>query len=165
MSIKPLVSFCLVLLLALLVGCTKKPMPDGMPTLYRVSISVTQEGKPLADATVSLRYADSSAGTWAVGGRTGAEGTANLFTNGYRGAPVGAFKVLLFKQENEGLKEYSESANFEDAQRIKVKIWSCLKEEYNDPEKTPLEVEITSSTKTLKVDAGPAVKIEQPFVP
>ena len=143
-------------------------MPAGMPKLYPVLITVTQEGKPLADAGVSLRYADSSAGTWAIGGVTNATGIVKLHTNGFPGAPEGKFKVVLTKQDNEGMAEYEAAGAQGDAaaaRRVKVKIWSCIKEEYNDPSKTPLAVEITASTKTLEVDAGPVVKIEIPFVP
>ena len=50
------------------------------------------------------------------------------------------------------------------ANTIKARLWSCVKEEYGDPKTTPLEVEITASTKTLTVDAGPAVQIELPLV-
>ena len=159
-----------ILSIVFLTGCGGggRKMPAGMPKLYPVSISVTQEGKPLADASVSLRYADPSAGTWAVGGKTDATGIVKLRTDGFPGAPVGKFKVVLIKQDNEGMEEYAAAGAQGDtvaASKVKVKIWSCVKEEYNDPKKTPLEVEITASTQTLEVDAGPAVKIEQPFVP
>ena len=158
----------LILSIAFFTGCGGKKMPAGMPKLYPVSVSVTQEGKPLDDTAVSLRYSDPTAGTWAVGGKTGTDGIAKLYTNGYPGAPLGKFKVVLIKQASEGGKERDEALARGDtaaASKIKVKLWSCVQEEYNDPEKTPLEVEITASTKTLDVDAGPAVKIEQPFVP
>ena len=136
---------------------------------YPVSISVTQKGKPLTDATVSLRSVDpSSTGTWTIGGTTNANGKVELYTNGYRGAPFGKFKVVLFKQENEGLAAREAAANQGDTaavQRINVKIWSCVEARYNNPKQTPLEVEIAADTKTLDLDAGPAVKIEQAFVP
>ena len=149
------------------IGCSKK-MPDGMPKLYPVSISVTQEGKPFADAVVSLRYADPSAGTWAIGGHTGADGTAKLYTQGYPGAPAGKFKVVLIKEDNEGLTERGDAEARGDAaaaKQIKVKIWSCVEARYNDPKQTPLAVEIAADTKVLDIDAGPAVKIDRPFVP
>ena len=171
MSIKHFLSFCLVLLFAVLLsGCAKK-MPDGMPKLYPVSIAVTQDGTPLAGATVMLRYADPSAGTWAVTGRTEADGVAKLYTNGYLGAPAGTFKVVLDKREHDGLSEeerVAEIAKLQAAQTGAVvpdallqagTKWSYVNPEYNDPAKTPLEVEITSSTKRLSVDGGPAVKV------
>ena len=158
---------CLIVSLVLLPGCGQK-MPDGMPKLYPVSVSVTQEGKPFADALVSLRASDPSAGTWTIGGTTDANGRVELYTNGYRGAPLGKFKVVLVKQENEGAEEHDAAISRGDtaaAQRINVKIWSCVEDRYNDPSQTPLEVEITSGTKTLDVDAGPAVQIARQFVP
>ena len=147
-------------------------MPDGVPKLYPVSVSVTQEGKPLAGATVMLRYADPSAGTWAVTGRTEADGVAKLYTNGYPGAPAGTFKVVLDKREHDGLSEEERVAEIAKLQAAQTGAvipdalmqagikWSYVQPEYNDPAKTPLEVEITSSTKMLPVDAGSAVKIK-----
>ena len=141
-------------------------MPDGMPKLYPVSISVTQEGKPLVDASVSFRYPNNSS-QWAVGGQTDADGKAKLYTNGFPGAPLGQFDVVIFKLDNEGLLERGEAEGRRDpdAHKIRVRIWSCVKEEYNDPQKTPIKVEVTADTKMLEVDAGPAVQIEMPFVP
>ncbi|MDR0871219.1 MAG: DUF4198 domain-containing protein [Planctomycetaceae bacterium] len=159
-----------LLLCLISTGCGQK-MPDGMPKLRPVSVTVMQEGKPLADAAVSLRYPDAAAGNWAIGGQTDANGIAQLFTNGYAGAPLGKFKVVLFKEIEEGMEEYNkamaaamESGNSSAAKKVKVKIWSCVKPEYNDASKTPLEVEITADTKTLSLDAGQAVSIQQDFV-
>ena len=168
MSTKQISPLCLIISLVLLAGCGPK-MPDGMPKLYPVTITVTQENKPLADALVSLRSVDPAAtGTWTVGGRTDTNGSVELYTDGFRGAPLGKFKVVLIKQETEGMEALSEAqesgGNIANAQKG-VKIWSVVKEEYNSQSQTPLEVEITAGTKTLELDAGPAVKIEVPFVP
>ena len=48
-----------IVLLTLLcfAGCTSQKLPDGMPKLYPVTMTVTQEGKPLADASVMLANA------------------------------------------------------------------------------------------------------------
>jgi len=139
-----------------------------MPRLYPVVITVMQEGQPLANCMVSLRYTDPSLGTWAIGGRTDAQGNAQLFTNGFPGAPEGTFKVVLVKQDNEGMFERGEAEGRGDmaaARAIQVRLWSAIELIYNDPATTPLEVEITPSTRTLTVDAGPAVQIDIPVVP
>ena len=166
MIIKRIFSLLLIFSFGLLSGCGGKKLPDGMPKLYPVSISVTQEGKPLADASISFRYPNNSA-PWAVGGQTDTAGKAKLYTNGYPGAPLGQFNVVIFKQDNVGLKERGEAEGRldPDAGKIKVRIWSCVEPQYNDPNKTPIHVEITEKTKTVDIDAGPAVQIEQPFVP
>jgi len=163
MFAKQFLPLCLVSSLVLFSGCGQR-LPDGMPKLYPVTISVIQEGNPLADCSVSLRYADPSLGTWAIGGRTDDSGNAKLFTNGYPGAPEGTFKVVLVKHDNVGLTERGEAEgrnDFEAARRITVRVWSCVEEKYNSLETTPLEVVVAPSTRTLSVDAGPAVEIIQ----
>ncbi len=46
---------CLLLLSApLMTGCTGQQKPKDLPELYPVKITVIQDGKPLADASVSL---------------------------------------------------------------------------------------------------------------
>jgi hypothetical protein len=167
MHIQQFFLLCLIASLVLLSGCGPN-LPDGMPRLYPVVITVTQEGQPLANCSVSLRYTDPSLGTWAIGGRTDAQGNAQLFTNGFPGAPEGTFKVVLVKHENIGLDARAEAEgrnDFAAARAIQVRLWSAIELRYNDPATTPLEVEITPSTRTLSVDAGPAVQIDLPLVP
>ena len=138
----------MILPLVFLFGCGPK-LPDGMPKLYSpIKITVTQEGQPLVGATVTLRSTDPSAGTWTIGGLTDANGGFELYTHGYRGAPLGTFKVVVYKWEED-----------HDA----AKTWSYAEDEYGDAKTTPLEVEITARTRTLTVDAGSAVKISKPY--
>ena len=140
----------LILSLILLSGCEQK-MPDGMPKLYSpIILTVTQEKKPLAEVSVLLRSVDSSAGSWSIGGLTDANGSFELYTQGYRGAPLGKFKVILTKEITDDVAR---------------EVWAYIENEYASVETTPLEVEITASTKTLTVEAGPAVKIPRPYVP
>ncbi|MCL2744630.1 MAG: carboxypeptidase-like regulatory domain-containing protein [Planctomycetaceae bacterium] len=147
-------------------GCGGQQRPDGFPKVFPVELTVTQEGKPLAGASVSLRSSETQ---WAIGGATDANGKVKLVTNGYPGAPTGKFKVIIVKTGGgEGTEEririLTEGNGSEEsiaaANRITVKFYSFVNPEYNEVDKTPLEVEITPSTKTLEVDAGPAVKIE-----
>ncbi|GHT37143.1 hypothetical protein FACS189427_09750 [Planctomycetales bacterium] len=154
-----------LILFIVLSGCTEQ-RPDLFPQTFPVTMTVTQEGKPLAEASVSLR---ASGVQWSVGGVTGADGKVKLVTNGYPGAPAGKYKVVIIKQVNEGLEERNKitaegngsDKSIADAKKIKVRYYSLVKPEYNSEEKTPVEVEITTSTKNLTVDAGPAVKIEE----
>ncbi|MDR0869983.1 MAG: DUF4198 domain-containing protein [Planctomycetaceae bacterium] len=150
--------------LVLLSGCGEKH-PDGFPKLYPVSVLVTQDGKPLADAAVTLRYPDDT-GIWAIGGSSDADGKAQLRTNGYPGAPLGKFKVVVMKENADGMKEWEQASANNDqnaAAKLKAKIhvYSLVKPEFNRPNTTPLEVEVQADTKTLTVDVSPAVKIEQ----
>jgi hypothetical protein len=158
----------LLMVLVCISGCSGEKRPDGLPTLYpAASIKVVQDGQPLEDAIVSLRPDDKSM-KWGVGGRTNAQGVAQLWTHGkYKGAPAGTFKVIVTKNVNAGEKEYLEAMNRNDtnaAEAIKVQSFSCVEDKFGTESQTPLTVEITSSSKTLEVNAGPAVKIEKPYL-
>ena len=149
-------------------GCGGEKRPDGMPQLYpAVCVKVVQDGMPLEDATVSLRPNDKGF-TWGIGGRTDAQGVAQLWTHGkYKGAPAGTFKVLVSKKVNEGEKEYIAALAQNDdkaAAAVKVQSFSCVEDKFGTESQTTLKLEITSSSKILEVDVSPAVKIEKPYM-
>ncbi len=156
----------LFVLALLLPGCGPD-VPDGFPKLYPVSIKVLQEGKPLDDAAVLLRIADGSM-TWSVGGKTDTKGLAVLWTHGkYKGAPVGKFKVVLQKVFNEGEKEMNEAVDRGDyatANKIQVKSFSYVRDEYTSVATTPVEVDISRKSRVIEVDAGPAVRIQKEYM-
>ena len=151
----------------LMSGCGDSERPEGFPKLYPVSLKVTQEGTPLTKASVSLKMSDGSA-VWSTGGVTDEKGVVVLWTHGkFRGAPEGTFKVLITKIVNEGEEEMLAAANREDyaaAAKIPVNSYSCVKDEYEFFEKTPLEIEITQKTRGLDIDAGPVVKITREYM-
>ncbi|MDR1270654.1 MAG: hypothetical protein LBK82_14125 [Planctomycetaceae bacterium] len=148
-------------------GCGGPLKPEGFPALYPVTIVVTQEGKPVAEMFISLRSTDPSV-TWAIGSRSDENGHAPVRTHGeFDGAPLGKYKVVLTKQENEGYEEFLAAKDRRDetaAAKIEVKLFSCVEEKYNDPETTPIEIEITPKSKIIEIDAGPRVQISQTFL-
>ncbi|MFG0262836.1 MAG: carboxypeptidase regulatory-like domain-containing protein, partial [Novipirellula sp. JB048] len=74
-----------------------------MPELYPATVTITQEGDGLADATVTLYPEDPALRRWAVGGVTDENGTATLRTHvKFPGAPAGRFKVMVNKTVTEG---------------------------------------------------------------
>ncbi|MDR2115544.1 MAG: hypothetical protein LBP87_04105 [Planctomycetaceae bacterium] len=151
----------------ILAGCGGPLKPDGLPALYPVTLVVTQDGKPVTDMIISLRSTDPEV-TWAIGCRTDENGHAPIRTHGeFTGVPLGKYKVVLAKQENEGYEEYVAAKNRYDekaAEKIDVKFFSCVEEKYNAPETTPIEIEITPQSKIIEIDAGPLVRIPQPFM-
>lgn len=157
---------CLLLLVLFVSGCAER-RPPGFPTLYPVTLHVTQEGEPLADASVSLRWIDNSM-TWSIGGTTDEKGNVRLATHGkFEGAPLGKFKVVVFKTVSIGEKEYEEASNRGDlkaAEKIDVQVFSHVENRYNSPDTTPIEIEITKKDRLIEVDAGKAVKIKQVFM-
>jgi len=90
----------MILVLLLCIGCSDAKRPKDLPRLYPVTLTITMDDKPLADAFVML-YTDNMADAkWTVGGRTDAEGKAMIVTHGqFHGAPAGKFKVCVTKSE------------------------------------------------------------------
>ena len=86
-------------LLALVLGCGPGA-PQGFPKLYQCKITVTKDGKPLADASVILQP-ESPAGAYASGGKTNASGIATIRTTqgnySAAGVPEGKHKIVLNK--------------------------------------------------------------------
>jgi hypothetical protein len=164
---KTVIVFLSFLFFGTITGCGGTLKPDGLPVLYPVTITVSQEGKPVANMFVSLRSTDPAV-TWAVGSLTNENGYAVIRTHGeFNGAPLGKYKVVLAKQENEGYDEYIAAKNRYDevaAAKIDVKLFSCVEEKYNAPETTPIEIEITPQSKVIEIDAGPRVRIPQTFL-
>ncbi|MDR1958188.1 MAG: carboxypeptidase-like regulatory domain-containing protein [Planctomycetaceae bacterium] len=92
------VPVCCVLLM--LNGCGGAKKPEGMPPLYPCQITITQEGKPLADAVVSLASENNK---WQSSAQTDTKGVAELITYGqFLGVPAGTYKVLVVKRELDG---------------------------------------------------------------
>ena len=145
-------------------GCSKNQRPDGLPPTYPLTITVLQEGKPLEGATVSLV---SSEMTWVIGGVTDAEGKATMVTHGkFDGAPEGTFSVRVQKTIYEGREEYDAAMTSGDtaaAQRVDVKMFQLVEDVYTSKD-TPIKVEVKRDTKTLEVDAGPAVRLQKEFL-
>ena len=139
--------FILALAVFVTTGCGGQRLPDGMPRLYPVSVTVTQEGTPLANATVSLFPEDAALQQWAPMGTTDAAGTAELFVNGlYKGAPLGTFKVAVSKREA-----------VPDSNPPKIRDF--VEPQYGRTD-TPLNVVIVAGQKEYAVDAGKKVNVE-----
>ena len=135
---------CSVIFLPLLSGCGGEPKPDGLPELYPVSLQFTQDGKPCAEASVSLVPQDGS--KWATGGSTGSNGTVTFKTHGkFPGVPEGKYKIVISKYERE--KIGSESQSMYEVQREEV--YDLIDPDYSIPEKTTLEIEVRPGKNTF----------------
>ena len=150
------------------IGCgAKGPRPDGFPALVPVTVTVNQEGQPLADAQVSLVPSD-GAKNWFSGGTTDSGGNVTVTTYGaHSGAPVGKYKVVVSKEVHEGLEEYQAAMAREDeaaARRIDVKVFACVEAPYREAATTPLEIEVVKGTKNYSVDVGKIVKEPMEFL-
>ena len=133
-------------------GCGEK-YPDGMPKLINVSLTFTQEGKPLAGATVSL-FSDDPSFKWTVGGTTDNNGVVVLKTHGsYTGTPEGRYKICVKKFMREG--ELQTMAN---PGAPPPKDYNLVESQYGFQKETPLSIEIKSGSKYEPFDVGAAVK-------
>ena len=167
---RPFASFIILSLVALLLtGCGGEPRPAGMPKLYPVSITVLQEGTPLAGATVTLVSETPELARWGPMGVTDANGVAIMRTNGrYEGAPLGTFKIVVSKMEREphpnpewaNLPREDPNSQKYDAIELRLKAFNYIEPQYSSIADTPLVIEITAKLKTYMVDAGKQSKTE-----
>lgn len=135
-------------------GCNRQPQPNDLPKLYRRSIKLVQENKPLADASVFLAPLDDS--KWNAGGSTDASGVATLYTHGlYQGVPAGKYKVIIDKNEIEVNSHFvldGGQKKFQDT------TYSLVDLKYTKRDVTPLELEVSGKNETPVFDLGPAVR-------
>ena len=166
MKIRLTIFSCLFALSTLLFsGCGHGELiPPGMPKLYPATITVTQDGKPLAGAGVIMINADPST-SWSAGGNTDQNGVLKLKTMGrYPGAPVGKYIVAVQKIETPNMKlpsEPSDPAELREYNRLVKEIadntFSLVDKKFSLGV-SELEVEITPSNLNVSVDVSPAVR-------
>jgi hypothetical protein len=146
---KLLLAFSLLLCVTLIVGCGPK-RPEGLPKLVRCVLTFQYEdGTPVSDALVSLIPEDASLQQWSIAGSTNASGVATISTNGdFVGAPAGKYKVVIRKVE---LIPTGEIDN--DVGEPIMETYVLIAEEFSNPGKTPLSLEVGSSavTETFQV--------------
>ena len=166
MTNKLLLTCIVVTGLVLLAGCGQSsPKPDGFPQMVPCVLTITQEGAPLSSAMVTLIPAD-GAKDWQCSASTDQSGVAKMYTYGRaEGAPKGKFKVIVMKSETDPSKytmpNPDDSAAMEkymqNTANEKLNSYSLVEAVYMDPDKTPLELEITGKTEQT-LDVGKKVK-------
>jgi len=97
--------FPLFVALLFLSGCGGNTgLPDDMPRLFQVNITIKQEGVALEGATVTLEAkTPSKYGT--ASGTTDASGVVKPRTYGHNGVPAGEYVVKVDKITVEGARE------------------------------------------------------------
>lgn len=153
-----------VLSLLTLVGCEKKK-PSDMPALYPCKLTITQEGKPLEGATVSL-IAQGKSLRFTTAAITDKQGVAVIKTDiDWTGVPEGKYKVCVKKVSapDSGVSDEipSDPVAFAEYQKklaeASAQTMSYVDSKYLRPRTTPLEIEVTTSGFEDTVDVGPAV--------
>ena len=148
---------CFVLTFALIAGCSE-PLPDGFPKLYPATLTVTQEGEPVAEANVFLYSMDDPSFRWIVTGVTDSKGNASLGTLATtqihkKGVPTGKFKVTVNKSKSDEVPELSPMAEQAEInawtakmRQLKPQVHYYVEQQYTSVNSTPLEVVIEKKT-------------------
>ena len=106
---KHAVAFSAAFALVASLGCGGKKLPDGMPKPQPTTITLTLDGKGLADANVSLIPADDS-NQWTALGQTDGSGVAEMKVDGqYKGAVPGEYKVVVSAKDEVDYGEFGPS--------------------------------------------------------
>jgi len=148
-------------------GCSKQRRPDGMPPIYPCTIVITQEGKPLADASVRLY---SNEVMFYVSGTTDASGSAVIRTHGeFPGAPEATYKVVVSKEEKEYIESAAVTAAREKAKEkgemfeepsLPFNLYSYVEDQFTKSDTTPLEMTVTKGKNNHQsFEAGKAGRI------
>ena len=141
----------------LTVGCEKGPKrPKDLPKLVPLTLTVTQNGAPCAQAKVRLVHAEQkSSYPWNITGMTDATGVWKVMVNGnWNGCPEGDFLVCVEKLEV--------VSNAKDPGAAPEKITRTVNEKYSSPTKTDLKINVSRGVMEQKVDVGPAVNENVP---
>ena len=163
--------FIAILLLSLsvtLFGCSNRP--SGMPALHPCSITVTQDGTPLTDASVVLvNISDTDKGqAWAPMGKTDSSGVAVMRTNAqYNGAAAGKYRIIVEKTETEP----SKLGPPPPADTPEYEVWSgknanenlaqfTLVETVYSSSKAPHEIDVGKGSNDKTIDVGKAVRVK-----
>jgi len=148
-----IILFVIVLLVTTVIyGCRSSNRVQGLPALYPCRLTLIQDGKPLADASVQL-YAEEES-IWPVTGLSDASGTAILVTYGqFPGVPLGKYQIVVKKTRSDrtgGDNEYSSGI---------TKVYSLIEIEHIKKDTTKLEITIEKGQNSLTIDVGKSVEI------
>jgi len=141
--------------LLLLSGCGGQQLPEGMPKLTPVVLTIMQDGAPLEGAVISLLPED-TASRWNAGGVTDKNGKAKMKTLAqYDGVAAGKYKVTVVKTFVEPQPDWWATGT--EAQRRAYKSPPPVEQvhkNFADKKTTPLELEVATApvNETLEVE-------------
>jgi hypothetical protein len=149
-SFRYIVFFCLWI--PFLSGCSQSQRPAGLPSLHPCTITVTQNGIPVADVSVQLIAKEES--VWPVTGITDTSGNAVLVTySRFQGVPVGDYIVVLSKR----LAETDTPAN-EYVSGI-TQVYSLIDIKYTESATSPLEMSVKKGRNSMSFEIGSPVRV------
>jgi hypothetical protein len=147
-----------IFVLLIVNGCSQS-IHEGLPSLYPCSITVIQNGKPLAEANVSLIRLDGET-KWIVCGVTNSSGVATIQTQmRYSGAPEGKYKVRISKTVSEGQAKLVPSGDAEQPLSTgDIPSYFVIDPKYDHFNTTPFEISINNSKNKESFDVGQSIK-------
>ena len=125
-------------------GCSRG-VPKGFPSLHPCVITVSQDGTPLAEASVLLKPLQESA--MSASGITDEKGVAVMKVQAtFDGVPEGKYKVMIVKQtreRNPGVKdgELHELAPTELREKEYI-VTDFVNPKFGNSTQTPFEIQI-----------------------
>ena len=147
----------LSVLIVLAMGCAPSNRPDGMPPLHPTTITITQNGSPLAG--VSVRLIAKEPNGWATAGTTDASGKAEIVTHGqFSGAPEGAYAIVLSKTEHVNKGGGGQSGE-EGGSGGTTEVFSLIAVEHTKEETSTLQITVNKGKNAETFNVGEPVRI------
>ena len=128
----------LALLVSPIVGC----QGESWPELIVVEGGVSLHGQPLTAGSVSFRAEDAGSRFW-PSGTIDSNGRYRLYVRKHEGCPPGSYRVVVFA--NQPVAAGAEAGNAGLPRSI-------IDRKYNNPETTPLRVEVRAAVPAGQYD-------------
>jgi 5-hydroxyisourate hydrolase-like protein (transthyretin family) len=150
--------YCFLIVVLLFAGCGHSSRPADLPKLFPCTVTVTQDGKPLADAVVKLVTQAEDGAKYNPVAVTGEDGKIALSTYGFPGVPVGKYKVVIVKNIDDDIVYRTDDAG--EKVTVSYKTYRTIEKQFSDAKTTPYEMEVTTKSKNIDItcDVGKAVK-------
>jgi len=144
-------------------GCGGPPRPADLPPLHPCTVTLKQEGTPVAGAMVTLTSTDPSF-RWSVAGITNESGVVVFKTHAqFPGVPLGDYKMIISKTERFQSKE-PEEVTVGDVKMISqgspIILYTLVDKQYANVETTPLTITVKKGKNNESFDLGKAVREE-----
>ena len=141
-------------------GCGPK-LPDGLPKRVPVTLTITQDGKPLAGAVVSLIPEDQDQHRWSASGNTDEQGVVSpKILSKYPGAMIGKHKVVIscVRVDESTRKERRDSEG--KLEGTTVDSYETVSSDFNLITTTKQTIEIQKGENVHTIDCGKPVRIK-----
>jgi hypothetical protein len=146
-------SLSFIFIFTVFYGCGDKSRPSDLPKLYPVNIKTFQEGSPLIEAQIDIYNIDKVTKYRVAGGVTNDSGEVIIQTYGYKGAPVGKYKVTAVKIIKGELPPGTKLSRFNQPDK-----YNLVDKSYSTEELSNQEIEIVAGKNEFSIDFGAPVR-------